>query len=637
MRQSDPRTVFLMVRFDARRKRGRAMHGKSAMASGIRGRSNGKKMTQQLRAEDLLASRYPELVFLLQITKETDLSEGESLDLQDGQLPSLASLDAVDVLYLYGLGLSLGGKNVYRHFHTWLAARQQRQLVFIEESIATLRAYLQTEDAYEMLAHPRVHLKMLLSSGTLPALARECARAFPAEAIEVLTLSRKGKRHLQRFYKLRTLLLRATTVEHALVVEGLYYHLFCKNLFPNFLRWSFASEGNSLRGQFRNVPAIICGAGPSLAKEVAYIKQLEQQALIIAGGSAITALSQRGAPFHLAVAIDPNFEEYKRFLASSAFEVPLVYVNRVHPQIFATCNGLPVYVHTLVGGSAEMWMEKKLGIDLLPFSSTFDIEAMSVTTTAIELAYAMGCNPIILAGVDLAFTDRKSYAPGVSDQTAFAFKEQKRERRAAEQLLKRKGHRGQSVYTLVKWIMEESAISRFAAKTPATEWINATDGGLGFQNIPYRPLKEITFSQRADVRGRLFAALEERRLGLRKDVLRAGYRSLSASVRCAQGYCVQALQELQMWRKRGGNPETGKLIFLLLELEETAAYEALLKPARLTLERIRARSTQNAQQGEEADEQTYEQLVEMWESLSCVLCSCLDQLSQIEEGKGVFV
>jgi len=98
-----------------------------------------------------------------------------------------------------------------------------------------------------------------------------------------------------------------------------------------------------------------------------------------------------------------------------AFEVPFYMGNRLYPDVFTTCNGPHGYLHTQNGRSIrKLGSEHELHIPQKPLHEGFDTEAMSITTICLQLAYAMGCNPVILVGVDLAMlTGNQSYAPGV--------------------------------------------------------------------------------------------------------------------------------------------------------------------------------------------------------------------------------
>ncbi|MBF5060005.1 6-hydroxymethylpterin diphosphokinase MptE-like protein [Candidatus Neptunochlamydia vexilliferae] len=499
----------------------------------------------------LLEERYPNLSFLLRVHpfKPCPLSD-KSVDLPKQDL---------EAIYVYGLN-----ETAYLSLKTWLLENPERELIFLEENLGALDAFLETEHAGEIINHPQVHLRFNLDNKRLTPFLEECAESFPFEKIAVLSSEKTS-----RFYRIRLKLHRLTTIQHALFLERYYYHHLVKNLVPNFRRMDTSFDGNGLKGQFKNVPAIICGAGPSLSNDITALRTLDDRALIIAGGSAITALSNHNIRPHFGIAIDPNEEEVARFENSRAFEMPLFYAPRVHPKIFDTFNGPHGYLSTGTGGPLEKWLEEKLGLGQTPLQQGFSIEALSVTTTAIELAATLGCSPIILLGVDLAFTEGKTYASGViADPTA-----------PQEKTLKRKDIYGKPVNTLIKWVMESSAIATFAKNTPHLQLINATSGGLGFTNIPNMPLAQCPLSPPTDLRSKVHEAIQTHPLQVSADEVSTHLDILRASLLEARGYIQIALDELERIKGEDRDPETGKVIFAQMELETLDAYTCFLEGA----------------------------------------------------------
>ncbi len=512
---------------------------------------------------DLLESRYPNLSFLLRFQEiEPFPSREESVKIEN--------LEKLDSVYIYGLGN--GGS--YRFLKAWLAENKERDLIFLEENLGAIAAFLETGYASEILTNPQVHIRFNLDKRRLTPFLKECAESFPLEKIGIFALpSYKSS----RFYRLRLKLHRLTTIQHAIYLENHYYNLFFKNLHPNFYRMETAFDGNALKGAFRGTPAIICGAGPSLENELETLHAFDHRALIIAGGSAITALSNHGIRPHFGIALDPNFEEVERFKKASAFELPLFYASRLHPDIFQTCNGPHGYLHTQTGGAAERWIEEKLELDSVPLQEGFSIEALSVTTTAIELTTTLGCSPIILVGVDLAFTEGKAYTSGVVATPKDFLKGRKKEVRTAERLLKRKDIYGKPIHTLVKWVMESSAISTFAKKNPHTSFINASSGGLGFRGIPNRPLNQIIMPSPQDLHGKIHHAIQSQPLLVPKGAVASHLASLKKSLKEAKIYIMIAFEELEKTQKTAKDPETGRLIFAQMELETLEAYKCFLQ------------------------------------------------------------
>jgi len=233
--------------------------------------------------EEILDARYPNLNFLLRFGDDTPLPfplhEGE-LDREISQVFAPLSLEKLEVVYIFGIGLG----HYYFPLKKWLADDCERDLIFIEEDLSALRAFLKMEHASEILSHPQIHIRFNMDKKRMSTFLGECACDFPVENIEMIACASYKKHYRSRFYRMRLKLHRLTTVNHAIFIENLYYNLFFKNLLPNFNRFSGAFFGNRLKNQLRDVPAIICGAGPSLSKDIEHLRTLENSALIFAGG-----------------------------------------------------------------------------------------------------------------------------------------------------------------------------------------------------------------------------------------------------------------------------------------------------------------------------------------------------------------
>ena len=253
-------------------------------------------------------------------------------------------------------------------------------------------------------------------------------------------------------------------------------------------------------------PRSSAAPGPSLEHSAPLLKTVEERALLIAGGSTLTALKALGIRPHLGMALDPNPQELERLRPAAPFDMPLIYSNRLYAEVLELCSGPFGYLRSDTGGSFEEWMQKELGIQDPAIGHELGAEAFSVTTLALAYAHHLGCNPIILTGIDLAFTGGRSYAPGiVADPKALsaAVKEKK---------LRRKDRQGRYVTTLVKWVMESEAIGAYAKKHPERLFINATAEGIGFPHIPFLPLTDAVQKhcpQPLDLRGRIRDAIAQ--------------------------------------------------------------------------------------------------------------------------------
>jgi len=400
-----------------------------------------------------LATRYPELCTLLQ------LYHNES-DFDIEWKPFMESIsNDVEVVYVYGFNPHVDP------LIQWLDADCKRDLVFIETQVSVLKK-IERDDCGQILNHPQIHLKVFFGDTSLEEFIEGVIREFPFEKIQVFFASNEVKK----------LLFRKATLEFAIHAEMLQYHFLAKNLIRNFRRLSLAFEPSLWKDKFKDVPAIVCGAGPSLKDVAEKLKGLEEKALLFAGGSAIPALTSLGIIPHLLFAIDPNPEEFTRLAFHSAYNTPLIFGCRLEPNVFYAHAGPIGYLPTGTGGPLEEWMEERLGIHDYKVLEGLGEEALSVTAITFMSAVYLGCNPIILAGVDLSYDDGKRYSDGVISDLQCQMEECPK--KASESLW-----RDGDVDTITKWLMERDVLDEVAKNNQDKIFLKASAKGLSFENI----------------------------------------------------------------------------------------------------------------------------------------------------------
>ena len=498
-----------------------------------------------------LQERYPQLEFLMRLSQE---APKVFFSKEIGMLPSL---DGVEAVIVYGVGDGA----YFDLLKPWLEADSKREIVFIEEDINTLIHLEKTSRFDEIFEEQRVKLAYRMPGSSEEELAFAVIGLLESSKIEVIGASEDFREQL----------LRLNFFIDSMRKETLYYHKLAANLIPNLKRIPGSFFANKMKGAFRGVPAVICGAGPSLEGALKTLKELEHKALIFGGGSSIAALTHGGVLPHFAAAIDPNAQEWDCLKRNSAFDIPLFFGPRVLPKIFHAVHGDLGYVQTFSGGPLERMVEEKLGLLGSELEMGEGIPGMSVTTLNINLAIHFGCDPIILCGVDLAYTDDKLYASGVISES-----------KIEENTLFKTNPSCKRVKTLVKWLMESEWIAS-RAKTASARFINATEGGLGFEGIEMAPLSTIAgaFIQR-DLRGQIRAEIENSRINVKGSDIDAILSSLSCSITVVSDLLDAIVVQLQK-EKRIDHP---LVILYTSDLKEELAYQKLFNGIEDQLERV---------------------------------------------------
>lgn len=509
-----------------------------------------------MRREGALKQRYPEIDFFLSFFpyRKVKLSKDPN---PFCQWLSTQNLEEIEVLYIVGLiGFALPVE-----VKEWLKQKKERVLLFIEDELGAFASFSYPE----ILDHPQIHLHYAREDPI-----EELAQTFPVDRLAIYVP--RGK----QFDALT--LQRRSAAFSALYSDVLYSHILVRNVLTNYRRLPHCFAANQWAGSFKNIPAIICGAGPSLEKTLPFLRDAQERALLIAGGSTITILTQNGIQPHLAMALDPNQEEYERLKQSSYFVGPFLFAPRLHRDVFATAGGPFGFLQTDTGGQVEGWLEQTFGFTDPPIGPDLGSEAFSVTTLAVGYAYALGCNPIIFTGVDLAYSGGKRYAKGVEAEPS-----RPADPRALEKILLRKDVQGKEVETLLKWVMEADAISAFAKSHPETLFLNATEGGLGFTGIENLSLQN-ALAQHAplsrDLSGLIHQKIQLSPLSLDEKKFPEIFAALETSLTRCSELCKQITRELEV------NGENGKTVLWQTDLAEEIAYHCFLEGIDAALSRV---------------------------------------------------
>lgn len=300
-----------------------------------------------------------------------------------------------------------------------------------------------------------------------------------------------------------------------------------------------ARLAKDLFGAFSNTPAIICGAGPSLEREAPYLRTLKDRALIFGGGSALSALSELGIVPHFAGMIDPH-EPSSRYFKNQNLDVPTFFQTRAHPTLVSQMEGPLLWAP----GSENDLFDKE----------HFD-GGWNASTFLASLACHLGCNPIILVGVDLAQTKDKAYAGNL-------------ERPEEGELIHVEG----DLYTRRDWLFAADWLHEFTEKHPEVEWINGSEG-LAIKGFEKKAIQDLSFEMQEDLSGRVHAAIQTARVGantLPPEELKASFERVSD----------QCISMLQLLEKIFPTPpeKSGEYALLLAEIEKEMAYEHFLKP-----------------------------------------------------------
>jgi len=222
-----------------------------------------------------------------------------------------------------------------------------------------------------------------------------------------------------------------------------------------------------LKGCLNKVPAIICGAGPSLDQS---FFEFKEKALVFSGGSALNALKLSPHFIGLTDSRTPpgffkkSFEESRLFFSLKA---PHEIVNKNFKQKFL-CFAEERYLFFRL-------IVEKLGAKFDPIDMGW-----STVTFLTAIAVYLGCDPIIFNGVDLCFKAKQIYA---EDVAKISYR-----KKNSQEFISVKDEKGNSKKTQNDWLMSAFFLQKLTEANPSINFYNLSEEGL-FLGDRVKPLK----------------------------------------------------------------------------------------------------------------------------------------------------
>ena len=180
--------------------------------------------------------------------------------------------------------------------------------------------------------------------------------------------------------------------------------IWSSNLARNINHFIGAPGINQYFNKFKNLPALVVAAGPSLNKSIEFIRKNQDRALIIAVDTSYGMLKKNGIEPHFCISVDPQVINARYFEGDVSGRTILVADPTVHPSVFRMFKGR--VISSGVAFDSMKWVEKLTG------ERGRLANGGSVSTNAYDFAKQLGADPIIMVGQDLAFTWGLAHARG---------------------------------------------------------------------------------------------------------------------------------------------------------------------------------------------------------------------------------
>ncbi len=276
------------------------------------------------------------------------------------------------------------------------------------------------------------------------------------------------------------------SIANSLNIEGATFvghgDLIVANRFEHLKLAPFQHSFDHLASAYRDVPAVLVAAGPSLDKNVHLLREAKGRAVIFAVDSALPALLRHDVVPDFVTSIDYHPVTYEKIageigamaagtppsLICTMWDTPPMFKRPPWRAVFRVPAHHPI----------DMWAAQLLGWQLISPG------AQTVAHLNLHAALVAGCRPIIFVGLDLAYGGSRPHAQGTVLQGVCSL-----EKADKEALLAVKGNVEETVYTDRSFFSMKQGFEAVIASNPGL-YINATEGGAYIEGTEVLPLQK---------------------------------------------------------------------------------------------------------------------------------------------------
>lgn len=221
----------------------------------------------------------------------------------------------------------------------------------------------------------------------------------------------------------------------------------------------------------------IIAAGPSLDQNFLKLKEVSQ-GIILATGTVLRKLLSAGIRPDYVIITDPQEPVRRQTEKLENCGVPLLYISTTYDKIAESYQGNRYIILQKGYRKAEEYAQEK--------GSCIIETGGSVTTTAVELGISASCRRIVFLGLDLAYTGNTSHAGGTP----------RKQQINMDKLPETVAIDGSLVKTANNMNIYRHWLEQRIRKNPATEFIDATEGGALIHGTRIMSMEEVLAAER---------------------------------------------------------------------------------------------------------------------------------------------
>lgn len=238
------------------------------------------------------------------------------------------------------------------------------------------------------------------------------------------------------------------------------------------------------KGEFKDKPAILVAAGPSLNEEIENIRYIKNNGLayIFSVGSAVNTLVYHDIYPDAATTYDPgkfNHNVFTKIKEKEIAEIPMIFGSSVGYETIINYPGDKYHMITSQDSVSNYYLKNTNGksIDMI-----YDAPTIAVVT--LQLLYELGFSKIILVGQNLAYKGKKRHSEGIHYSRDLTDSE-------IEKGIYVKDVYGEEILTNLGFNSMRQQMEEYIKAFPNIEVINTTKGGAYIEGTEFIELETV--------------------------------------------------------------------------------------------------------------------------------------------------
>lgn len=315
------------------------------------------------------------------------------------------------IFICFGLGFGYHIREILKNF------TEQNLIIVYEPDANIFKEAIKNVDLSDIINDARFILFTDIDTDELKNLLIDIIMWENTQNVSYITLPNYDKLYLEKYKGFLVAFSDFLNIKTIDRNTSFYFSkMWTNNLFRNMKNIFYSYNLYDFKEKFKDKTIVLVSAGPSLDKNVEFLKEIKGKILIVAVFRAVKVLLKYGIVPDMAVTIDGK----QTGMEETMYNIPIIYCGLSSYSLLENHTGRKIFMNINVDRySKELF--KKYNKNILEI-----LTGGSVACVSTDIIRKIGAKRIILIGQDLAYSNNKRHAEGIDTKLVYVNPENKK-------------------------------------------------------------------------------------------------------------------------------------------------------------------------------------------------------------------